>query len=149
MALITPRNGATLAQVVQTALNVAGRHGVRIATGGKGNAVEVPPQHVAAIERELGWPEAEGTAKAGAVLGSAAHGDTPLPHVPADPPTPPATQVATPDASSDASDPAPQSPATDDDSTASDASVLAAPAKKSTPAKKTTSSRRARRGKEG
>jgi hypothetical protein len=59
MAVITPRNGATLALVVQTALNVAGRDGVSIETGGTGNGVRVPDTHLARIEAELGWTAVE------------------------------------------------------------------------------------------
>lgn len=138
MAVITPRNGATLAQVVQTALNVAGRTGVSIETGGTGNGVRVPDAHLAAIEAELGWTEAEGKPL-----------DPEPTQAPTLPPTPATTQVegsSDPD-NPDASDSSDSDPDTTDDT--EEPAAVAAPARKSAPAKKTTSSRRARRGKEG
>lgn len=134
MGVITPRNGDTLARVVQTALNVAGRDGVSIETGGTGNGVRVPDEHQAAIEAALGWTDAE-------VL------DTPAPTT--QEPTPPPTQVsgAQQESGSDSSDP--------DENTTSDpeeeaaAAPAAAPAKKTTAKKTTSNTRRARRGKEG
>lgn len=150
MAVITPRNGASLAQVVQSALNVAGRHGVAIETGGTGNGVRVPDEHLAAIEAALGWTEAEG----GALLGSAAHGDADLllPET-THPTTQEPTQVSEPEPphpppsapTAAAPDAADETPAPDPEPKAAPA-----PAKKSATPKKTTSSRRAaRRGKEG
>lgn len=136
MAVITPRNGATLAQVVQTALNVAGRQGVSIETGGTGNGVRVPDVHLSEIEDALGWTEAEGKP----------HDPAPT-QEPTNPPTQEPTRVeaevaAAPD-DSDQSDPSP------DTDQPQEQPAVAALAKKSAPAKKTTSSRRARRGKEG
>lgn len=130
MSVITPRNGSSLAQVVQTALNVVGRTGVSIETGGTGNGVRVPDGTEAAIEAALGWTDAEQTASS---------------------PTPPPTQEPTPatpqadpdaDPGSDSSDPDPVTADQDPEP------AVTAPAKK--PAtKKTTSSRRARRGEKG
>lgn len=137
MAVITPRNGDTLARVVQTALNIAGRSGVSIETGGTGNGVRVPDAHLAEIEAALGWTEAEGK--------------TPEPAT--QEPTHPTTQqdagnadAGAPD-DSDPSDPEPDT--TDDPDTTPEEPAVKAPAAKSATAKKTTSSRRQRRGKEG
>lgn len=125
MAVIAPRNGASLAQVVQAALNVAGRAGVSIETGGRGNGVRVPDAHLSAIEAELGWTDAE----------------QPTASVPDEDPTQPPTQVAT----------QPPTPVADETPAPADETEPdQAPAKKAAPAHKTTSSsRRARRGKEG
>lgn len=134
MAVITPRNGATLAQVVQTALNVVGRYGVSIETGGTGNGVRVPDGTEAEIEAALGWTDAEAPAS------------SPTPP-PTQEPTPATTQADGDGAGSDSSDPASDTTTTED--TEPEPAAVQAPAKK-TPAKKTTSSsRRARRGKEG
>ena len=136
MAVITPRNGDTLARVVQTALNIAGRGAVSIETGGTGNGVRVPDDQVAAIEAELGWTAAEAL-------------DAPAPtQEPTPPPTPATTQEAgEQESGSDSSDPDGN---TSDPEEEAAAAPAAAPAKKTT-AKKTTqsSTRRARRGKEG
>lgn len=132
MTVINPRGGATLAQVVQAALNVAGNQGVSIVTGGTGNGVQVPDELVAAVEDALGWTAHEGVS-------------TPTPA-----PTHPTTQVVeepphappTTEADSATEDPAPPPPA---DTTVSKTSPKAAPKA----ANKTTTPRRARRGKEG
>jgi len=133
MSVITPRNGSSLAQVVQTALNVVGRTGVSIETGGTGNGVRVPDGREAEIEAALGWTDAEQTAS------------SPTPP-PTQEPTPATTQADGDGSGSDSSDP---DPATDEPDTTPEPAAVQAPAKKSAPAKKTSSSRRARRDKEG
>lgn len=136
MAVITPRNGSSLAQVVQTALNIAGREQVFIETGGTTSGVRVPDEHQAAIEEALGWP------------------DTYTP--PAPEPTPPPEHPTTPPPSPDAGaggagspDPTTADPdaETGEDGTDAPAAEESEPVKAATP-KKTT--RRARRdSKEG
>lgn len=123
MTVITPRGGASLAQVVQAALNVAGSAGVSIVTGGGGNGVQLPDAYVAAVEEALGWTAAE-------------RGDPPTPtttHQPTPPPTPVVEPVA----------PAPAA------ATPPPAPEPVAPAAKTPPKKTTSTPRRARRGKEG
>lgn len=121
MAVITPRGGASLAQVVQTALNIAGSSGVSIVTGGTGNGVQLPDAHVAAVEEALGWTAAE----------------RPEPPTPA--PTPPPS-VAVVDEPVTEADPEPPAPALTPEPP-TEPEVKATP-KKSTP-------RRARRGEKG
>lgn len=129
MGVITPRNGASLAQVVQTALNVVGRTGVSIETGGTGNGVRVPDGTEAAIEQALGWTDAEAPE--------------------ATPPPTPATTQADGDKGATGSDRSdPETPTTSPHPEPEPAAVQA-PATKTTNPKKTTSSRRARRGEKG
>jgi len=62
VAVLTPREGHSLAQVVQAALNVAGPAQVSIVSGGTGAGVQLPDHHAAEVEAALGWtssPEPE------------------------------------------------------------------------------------------
>lgn len=133
MTVINPRGGATLAQVVQAALNVAGNQGVSIVTGGTGNGVQVPDELVAAVEDALGWTAHEGMSTP---TPATTHPTTQVVE-PEPPHAPPTTEV-----DSATEDPAPPPPA---DKPVSKTSPKAAPKA----ANKTTTPRRARRGKEG
>jgi hypothetical protein len=74
MAILTPRDGASLARVVQAALNVAGPAAVSIVTAGTGAGVQLPDHLSAQVEADLGWrTEAD---------------ETPSPHSPASAPPP-------------------------------------------------------------
>jgi outer membrane biosynthesis protein TonB len=138
MAVINPRGGSSLAQVVQTALNIVGPAGVSIVTGGSGNGVQIPDGHLAAVEEALGWTAAE-SPDVSAAPPTPPTTPPPTPVVEDPPPPPPAEPVA---------EQAPETPAPADEDEAP--AVAEAPAKKATPKKTTSSSRRGqRRGKEG
>lgn len=137
MAVITPRNGASLAQVVQTALNIAGREAVFIETGGTTSGVRVPDEHQAAIEEALGWPDTY----------------TPPAPEPTPPPEHPPTPPPNPDAAAGGAgspDPATadQDADTGEDGTEAQAAEESEPVKATAP-KKTTARRPRRTGKEG
>jgi hypothetical protein len=137
MAVITPRNGASLAQVVQTALNIAGREAVFIETGGTTSGVRVPDEHQAAIEEALGWPD---------TYTPPAPEPTPPPEHPT---TPPPTQDAVGAGGAGSPDPTTADPAAEsgEDGTDATAAEESEPVK-AAPPKKTN--RRARRdSKEG
>lgn len=137
MAVITPRNGASLAQVVQTALNIAGRDAVFIETGGTTSGVRVPDEHQAAIEAELGWPDSYVPPE-----------PEPTPP-PEHPPTPPATQDGVAGAAG-AGSPETQTPADEDADTGEDGTEAEAAEEsepvKAPPKKTSPAPRRARRG---
>lgn len=133
MTVINPRGGATLAQVVRAALNVAGSQGVSIVTGGTGNGVRVPAHLVSDVEAALGWKD--GTTGS-VTTHPTTHPTTPV--VTDEPPHPPPS-------GSPASDPLLPDPLLAD-LPSSKTSPKAAPKKAAT---KTTTPRRARRGKEG